>query len=227
MADPTAVAAPDMLTALARRGGYVAGIRAAGRVVGGGYGWPAHVDGEWRLHSHVVGFLSAHRAGGLGAMMKQHQRQWARDQGLVAVEWTYDPLHAANAHFNLNKLGAHVVGFYDDFYGPVSDAFQRGHPTDRFLLRWGLDDVAQPRPDSAPVAVLRAVNDLPVVREARGAAVISAEIPADIVTLRRRNDQAGAQWQRAFRLSVGAAIASGATVVGFTRQHEYLIATRE
>ena len=65
-AESSAVVPPDLLRALAHSGAYVAGVVVDGQVIGGGFAWPAHVDGEWRLHSHVIGFLDGYRAVGLG-----------------------------------------------------------------------------------------------------------------------------------------------------------------
>ena len=143
-AETSAVASQDTLRAMAYSGCYVAGVRIDGRLVGGGFGWPTQVDGEWRLHSHVIGFLDGFRALGLGYRIKHHQRDFVRDQGLAAVEWTYDPLSAPNARFNLAKLGARVQSFHRDFYGELQDVFSAGLGSDRFVVRWGLDDEPPP-----------------------------------------------------------------------------------
>src|SRR4029453_5251702 len=66
-AESTAVAAPDMLPPRPHSEGYVAGVIVDGHLVGGGFGWPTHVAGEWRLHSHVIGFIEEFRSRGLGA----------------------------------------------------------------------------------------------------------------------------------------------------------------
>ena len=91
-----------------------------------GSGGRRSVDGEWRLHSHVIGFLDGYRALGLGARDQAPPSATSpAPQGLDAFEWTYDPLHAANARFNLAKLGARVLSFHHDFYGELKDVVQR------------------------------------------------------------------------------------------------------
>ena len=219
----SAVAAPDMLAALAYSGSYVAAIRVDGRIVGGGYGWPTLVDGEWRLHSHVVGFVEGFRSLGLGSEMKHHQMAWVRARGFAAIEWTYDPLRNVNARFNLAKLGARVVGFHPDFYGPMDDAFSQGLPSDRFLVRWGVDE-GPPVLDEASMPPLLSgdADGLPVVAPIVSG-LMSAEIPPDIVALGRANPDADRAWRAAFRQSVGVAMASGAIVIGFDHLHRYVI----
>ena len=219
------VGSPDMLSALSFSGGYVAAVRVGGRVVGGGYGWPTRVGGEWRLHSHVIGFLPEFRALGLGAQIKYHQRLWAAETGLDALEWTYDPLHAVNARFNLSKLGARVVGFYENFYGPMSDAFHTGLPSDRFLVRWGLDDAPRPLPTAMGEALLACGDDEMPRGAIEAVGIVTAEIPADIVDLRRRDHQVAAAWSQAFARTVGARVAAGCAVLGINDHREYVIDT--
>ena len=52
------------------------------------------------------------------------------------VGWTYDPLMAPNAWFNLGVLGARVACLVDNAYGELDDALNRGLPTHRFWVVW-------------------------------------------------------------------------------------------
>lgn len=230
--EASAVASPDTLRAMTYSGCYVAGVRVDGRLIGGGFGWPTHVvlsEGitEWRLHSHVIGFLDGFRAMGLGARIKHHQRDYARNQGMAAIEWTYDPLHAANARFNLVKLGARVMSFHNDFYGRLEDEFSAGLGSDRFVVRWGMED--------EPIADRKVADDLdrqpilavggdgsPVVTEAIGNAVF-AELPANIVTIRKNDKALALEWRDAFDETVGREVTAGAMVVGISSDLAYLI----
>jgi predicted GNAT superfamily acetyltransferase len=65
------------------------------------------------------------------------------------VRWTYDPLLARNAHFNLQKLGAFADGFERDFYGEMDDQLNRGDRSDRFTVRWELHPESR-RPGKSP-----------------------------------------------------------------------------
>ena len=58
------------------------------------------------------------------------------DAGIQEVRWTYDPLLARNARFNLGRLGAVAVGLLPAFYGQMTDRLNRGDRSDRFEVRW-------------------------------------------------------------------------------------------
>ena len=96
----------ELLRALGHAGGYVAGAFSDNRMVGGSLGFLGRHDGELVLHSHVTGILPGVRQTGLGRQMKLHQREWAAEQGLDTIVWTFDPLVRRNAWFNIGVLGA-------------------------------------------------------------------------------------------------------------------------
>ncbi|MCU1395947.1 MAG: hypothetical protein JWM34_4375 [Ilumatobacteraceae bacterium] len=228
----TGVASGDTLRAMAYSGCYVAGVRVDGRLIGGGFGWPTHValpDGthEWRLHSHVVGFLDGFRAQGIGARVKHHQRDFVREHGLAAIEWTYDPVLAANARFNLAKLGARVLSFHTDFYGKLEDEFSAGLGSDRFLVRWGADDVPPTdrrvvdEAERQPILAVGADGG-PVVTDVTGDAVF-AEVPPNIVEIRKTDKALALEWRDAFASTVGSELANGATIAGMSSDLAYLI----
>jgi predicted GNAT superfamily acetyltransferase len=55
------------------------------------------------------------------------------------MHWTYDPLEAKNAHFNLNKLGAMAGEYVRDMYGRRDSPLHRGIGTDRLVPTWAMD----------------------------------------------------------------------------------------
>jgi predicted GNAT superfamily acetyltransferase len=87
------------------------------------------------LHSHMAATDPAYLDNGFGFAMKTHQRLWAKEHGLVAITWTYDPLQRRNAWFNLARLGASVVGFHENLYGALNDEINGSVETDRFEVR--------------------------------------------------------------------------------------------
>jgi len=91
------------------------------------------------LHSHMLAVRPAYRNQGLGAQLKQFQREEALARGLRHMEWTFDPLEIKNAFLNLHKLGAVVRHYRADFYGVSSSRLQAGLPTDRLLAEWEMD----------------------------------------------------------------------------------------
>jgi predicted GNAT superfamily acetyltransferase len=223
LTESTAVASPDILRAMAHSGGYVTGVLVDGRLVGGGFGWPSQVGDEWWLHSHVVGFVEEFRGRGLGVQIKHHQRDFAKARGMAAVEWTYDPLHAANANFNLMKLGARVVSFHRDFYGELKDTFNAGLGSDRFLVRWGIDDEPPTLEGEEPPTILSVGGfEEPVIMDSDAAAV-RAEIPHNILAVRSRDRTLALAWRDAFASTVGSRVSGGSRVVGFSAEGAYLL----
>src|SRR4029079_559712 len=95
-------------------------------------------DGRSTLWSHALGVLPEVRGSGTGAALKLAQRQHALRSGIELIEWTCDPLSAASAHLNFNKLGVRVEGDEEDLYGDARSALHRGVPTDRLVVEWHL-----------------------------------------------------------------------------------------
>src|SRR6266542_3171738 len=100
---------------------YVAGAMRDRRMVGASVGFLHPAGGVFGLHSHITGVRAAARGRGAGFALKQHQRAWALARDLPVVTWTFDPLVRRNAFLNLVKLGAEVVEYLPDFYGPMGD----------------------------------------------------------------------------------------------------------
>jgi predicted GNAT superfamily acetyltransferase len=203
----TSVVGVELIRAIDHAGGYVAAAYDDGAIVGGSLGFLGRHLGEPSLHSHVTGVLPGVRRTGLGRAMKLHQRAWAAATGLSWITWTFDPLVRRNAWFNIGVLGAVVHEYLVDFYGPIDDAINAGDESDRLLVAWpvgdgGPTDVAPPDPTGT----------------------VAVATPADIVVLRRTDPAAAVEWRRRVRRELGGPLAEGATVRGFTREGDYLVA---
>ncbi|NED67426.1 GNAT family N-acetyltransferase, partial [Streptomyces sp. SID10244] len=109
----------DMLRALSHAGNYVAGAYVGDRLAGGSVGFFAAPVGH-TLHSHITGVSRIGRGHNVGHALKMHQREWAVARGLQTITWTFDPLVARNAYFNVAKLGAVPVAYHRDFYGELA-----------------------------------------------------------------------------------------------------------
>jgi predicted GNAT superfamily acetyltransferase len=59
-------------------------------------------------------------------------------QGYDLVTWTYDPLEARNAYFNLSKLRATATDYKTDYYGSMTGGPAAGLPTDRLWMEWAV-----------------------------------------------------------------------------------------
>lgn len=206
----------ELLRALATAHGYVAAAYEGDRLVGACAGF-FHAPAERALHSHVAG-VSAETAGrGVGFALKVHQRAWALRHGLDTITWTYDPLVARNAYFNLVKLAARPAEYLPNFYGAMPDAINRGDESDRVLVRWSLRD---PRVASA---CWGRTTDLDPVRKDAGR-LVTVPVPADIETLRTTDPAAARRWRAAVRDGLLPALSGGGAVVGFSRDG-YLVRT--
>jgi predicted GNAT superfamily acetyltransferase len=107
-----------------------------------GFVWsmPGVKDGVRTHWSHMLGVLPEARGSALGLGLKLAQRERALAQRVELVEWTFDPLQAANAHFNLHVLGAVGVTYGVDVYGNLGGPLHRGTPTDRLIVEWRLSE---------------------------------------------------------------------------------------
>jgi predicted GNAT superfamily acetyltransferase len=91
------------------------------------------------IHSHMLAVKDGYRNRGLGVQLKLAQRQDALARGITHIEWTFDPVEIKNAFLNINKLGAIVRRYSENFYGVSSSRLQGGLPTDRLIAEWELD----------------------------------------------------------------------------------------
>ncbi len=117
------------------------------------------------MHSHITGVLPGLQSRGLGRVLKQHQREWAFARDVGHITWTFDPLVARNAHFNLRVLGARVTEYLVDHYGPMDDGVNRGDETDRLMVSWALAAPPAPTPaDDRVVASVAVPHDIEAMR---------------------------------------------------------------
>src|SRR3954454_1908621 len=108
-------------------------------------------NGKPYLHSHMLGVLPPYRNTGLGRRLKLKQREYALEQGIDLIEWTFDPLEIKNAYFNIERLGAIVRRFVFNQYGTTSSPLHGGMPTDRCTAEWWIDsDRVQAALDGRP-----------------------------------------------------------------------------
>jgi predicted GNAT superfamily acetyltransferase len=219
----------ELLRALAHAGSYVAGASAGTRLVGASAGFFT-APPDLGLHSHITGVAPGGQHRGVGFALKVHQRAWALARGITEVVWTFDPLVARNAWFNLAKLGARPTAYLEDFYGPMTDAVNAGVASDRLLLAWRLDDPAvaaacagrplQPPPVEAEAALTVGPGLEPVAHQPDTPAVTVA-LPPELEPLDPGQRRA---WRQAVREALGGRLAAGAAVTGFLRHPDrYLV----
>ncbi|HEV3474641.1 MAG TPA: GNAT family N-acetyltransferase [Actinomycetota bacterium] len=224
------VGAP-LLRALAAHGGQVLGAFQNDEMVGAQVGLIGLGESGPLLHSHITGVAPEVQHQGVGFRLKLAQREWCLERGIDTVSWTFDPLVARNARFNLHKLGAVAVRFHRDYYGPMYDAFNRGDRSDRLEVHWELRTprveaaCAGPVPErSGEVAVLLGEKDgWPEPQRGSGGPPLSVRVPLDYHGLREDEPAAAAAWRDAVADALETAFADGLRGGDFTRQGAYVL----
>src|SRR6476660_10326044 len=127
-----------ILAVSVRRGAVLVGAWDDEQLVGFVYSFPALRRGEagashW---SHMLGVHPGQRGAGLGRALKLAQRERVLALGLDLIEWTFDPLQAANAHLNFVKLGTIAEEYELNVYGESPSPLHGGIATDRFICQW-------------------------------------------------------------------------------------------
>lgn len=194
-------------------GGWTLGAFVGERMVGFVHHLAA-VKGDSEIfgYSHMMAVARDFQNRGVGAQLKWAQRARALSEGRRYIKWTWDPMQARNAHFNLNRLGVIVDTYADNFYGtdynsdPNQTADEKpGLQSDRLFGNWYLSSTrvdALSRGEVASVSATRA-----------GAIRIPAEwaklIREDIEKARAEQVRVRAEFKQAF--------AEGLVCAGFER----------
>ncbi|MEG9225311.1 hypothetical protein [Aeromicrobium sp. Sec7.5] len=188
----------DLLRAFQHLGGHVCAAVVEDVAVAASVAVPAGEPGV--LYSILTGVAAEHAGQGIGRRIKLHQRSSAARLGYDHIRWTFDPLVRHNARFNLRTLGARVVGYEPDFFGPLTDAFNAGAPTDRLVVDWPITtgvlglpvgpgprvEVVETGPDDEPAVVTD--HEHTWIR-----------VPDDIVALRGSSRTEAARWTQTAR----------------------------
>ena len=197
-------------------GGWTLGAFAAERMVGFVHHLAA-VRGNDEVfgYSHVMAVAKDYQNKGVGARLKWAQRERALSEGRKLIKWTWDPMMSRNAHFNLNRLGAIVDTYSDNYYGTDYNLEQAvGLPSDRLSATWLLD--------SERVRALASGSEVTI--DAAPAATVS--IPSEWTALVKQDPQRARDEQARVRAEFKRAFEQGLVCAGFERgdkQSNYLL----
>ena len=195
-----------------RAGGWTLGAFAGDELVGFVHHLIAVRESDEIIgYSHMMAVAMGYQNRGVGAQLKWAQRARALSEGRTYIKWTWDPMQARNAHFNLNRLGVTVRAYEVNFYGTDYSTLPRETnesvhlDSDRLFAGWQLDSTRvallaeghAPAPDAAPLATI--------------------EIPADWAALLRQDAAAALSEQQRVRAEFQAAFAAGLVCTGFER----------
>lgn len=219
-------AVPSSLShALTHGGGMLAGAFDDQQLVGLVLGFPARRNGSWIIWSHMAAVHPAYQGRGIGLGLKQFQRQWALDEGYAVMSWTFDPLQARNANFNLAYLGAVANTYHINFYGEMTDGINMGLPSDRLEVVWKLKDQRVKKLVNGKPRLASTVPSENVLLEMRADAqplkhgidlsdhASYIEIPADLTRLKQISADLALEWRLALRDALQTAFAQGYSAV--------------
>ncbi len=131
------------------------------------------VSGEYFLYSQLAAALSEWQSQGVGLALKATQREAALARGYRLMRWSFDPLLARNAYFNLAKLGAVACLYIPNMYGTGRGELFGQLDTDRLTVDWELNSARvvervgaakSGRKPTLPLAEYAAAPDLVEVR---------------------------------------------------------------
>jgi predicted GNAT superfamily acetyltransferase len=189
----------EEILALAYSGNVPHGAFDGDELIGFVLGWAGVDEDGLHLHSHMLAALPDRRHRGVGYALKLAQRERCLERGIRVVRWTFDPLVARNAYFNLHKLGAVGDRFHRDFYGPMEDAINRGDRSDRLVVRWDLQqEPGPPAAVSTPAEVaLGAAPDGSPQRHPTGAGAthVRTVVPREHLPMRGEQPDVAKAWR--------------------------------
>lgn len=123
-------------------GGFALGAFSGNELVGFVLSVPAFLRGEKAFYSHMTAVRAGFQGSGIGARLKWAQRERALELGVKFIKWTFEPVKARNAFFNLEKLGAIVTEYEENFYGvdySTAGEDKIGLASDRLFAEWHLE----------------------------------------------------------------------------------------
>lgn len=194
-------------------GGWTLGAFVAERMVGFVHHLAAVRGNEIFGYSHMMAVAKDYQNKGVGARLKWAQRERALSEGRKLIKWTWDPMQARNAHFNLNRLGVTVDTYVENYYGidysADSDIKEKLElPSDRLFATWSLD--------SERVHALASGVALPV----EGTPVVTVAIPAQWGALVKSDPQRALAEQARVREEFTKAFGERLICAGFERGEE-------
>jgi predicted GNAT superfamily acetyltransferase len=172
-------------------------------------------DNEIYGYSHMMAVAKDYQNKGIGAKLKWAQREKALREGRTFIKWTWDPMQARNAHFNLNRLGVTVDSYGENFYGTdyfadPAQAFENrpGLQSDRLFARW---DLESPRVEALGAGLKHEIETEPAA---------SIAIPAEWSALVKRDPQRARDVQARVRAEFRERFAEGLICAAFERGDE-------
>jgi len=195
-------------------GGWTLGAFADGKLVGFVHHLAAVHENEIFGYSHMMAVAAEFQNQGVGTRLKWAQRERALREGRTFIKWTFEPVRARNAHFNLNRLGVVVKTYAVNFYGTdyATNPTERasgplGLDSDRLFASW---ELRSPRVDALADGGEYSV----------GQPEVTIEIPTDFSALLKSNPEAAKQESLRIREEFLRAFSAGLVCRAFERDEQ-------
>lgn len=165
-------------------------------------------------YSHMMAVSPRYQNRGLGARLKWAQRERALEEGRNFIRWTFEPMQARNAHFNLNRLGVYIRSYAANFYGwdagteAIADGKEFNLDSDRLIAEW---ELRTPRVEQLARGEQAAHVSPPVA---------TVEIPPDWGSLKRADGRMAQSELLRVRSEFQQHFAAGLVCAGFKRDVE-------
>ncbi len=241
--DPTSVIYRNALVSYVRNGGVLLGAFDGERLVGfvlGSLGTETQdtsrpAMANLKLVSNRMAILPEYRDQGIGYELKLAQRQFAIQQGIRLITWTFDPLLSRNAYLNIRKLGAISRRYWRDYYGTAPSSHVVLGSSDRLVTEWWVtnnrvDQRINGKRGGLTITQYTSANAM-ILNPSRAARngypepgdmtsqhpgmVILIEIPSDFSAMVREAPDLARAWRQHSRELLEQAIASGYTITDF------------
>jgi len=184
--------------------------------------WGGYVNHQPRVLSDLMAVRADQRSFGLGTELKKLQAALALQRGFKQIVWTVDPLRAANARLNIEKLGAvsstYEINRYGDSFGA---GLYGGMPTDRLHMEWNIEsDSVRSRlfnpPPPRPVSDTEGLSRYDL--DGNNAVTVIVHLPNDIDALVANNPEEARRWRMSMRETLQSAFAADYVITGFVPQ---------
>lgn len=210
----------EVMRSLIHAGGAVTVAREGVKLLGAAVLTPATPAGT--AYSLLAAVAPGTSDRGIGRALKLRQREWALAHGHHEIRWTFDPLVARNARFNLSVLGATAAAYEAAFYGESSGESDGDEEIDQLVAVWNLTREPPASEEELPL------GGTPVAVGPDGETFVRADgatrwvrVPRDVVALRRIHPEEAREWRLAVREQFLDAFADGLVATGVSRSSWY------
>lgn len=194
-------------------GGFTLGAFAGNRLIGFVLSVPGFGGAERFFYSHMTAVSAEFQNLHVGTRLKWAQRARALRENVNFIKWTFQPIQARNAFFNLERLGAIIKTYAPNFYGTDystarSETGKIGLDSDRLFCEWRLE--------SEKVRTLEKGEEF----EEPGKAVKAVAIPNDWNALVKENPERAVAEQARIKAEFQSAFAENLICKGFERSEK-------